>query len=291
MSVFLGNTGNIRLRRAASSGSGSFADQIRPDDVITGINRIGLDRAYGTLVTGDSIEISTLDPRGLVCFAASNWINNAVQESISGYINVNAAGGLRFFPSFADAVNNNRSAEYDVAAFAGDPLEVIVSTASGTRSILGNVISYELNTSREAIDTTALADRFKSQYSAGLISGSGRIECFFDPETTGIRESSLLLLQTILRVEIGSTCDLALYLLDSSLDSSQDSVFYEFQSVITQSGITVDTNNAINCSIDFLTTGEINLKIGQPSGYILKEDTGRIQIEPSLGFLLKEQED
>lgn len=291
MSVFLGNTGNIRLKRTASSGNGSFTDQIRPDDVTTSFARIGLDRAYGTLVTGDNVEISTLDPRGLVCFAASNWIGSAVQDSISGYVNVNAAGGLRFFPSFADAVNNNRSAEYTLASFAGNPLEVTVSIAPGTQNILGNVISYELNTSREAIDTTALADRFKSQYSAGLISGSGRIECFFDPETTGIKEASLLLLQTILRVETGSTCDLALYLLDSSLDGNADSVFYEFNAVITQSGVTVDTNNAINCSIDFLTTGEIGLKIGQPLGYILKEDTGRIQVEPSLGFLLKEQED
>ena len=287
MSVFLGATGNIRLRRAAANGTGSFSDEIKPDDVATGINRLGVDRAYGTLVTGDNIEISTTDIRGLVCFATSNWLSGTVQDSISGYVNVNAAGGMRFFPSFADAVNNNRANEYGLTSFSGDPLPVTVQIINGSQNILGNVSSYELNTSREAIDTTALEDRFKSQYSAGLISGSGRIECFFDSETTGIKEAPLLLLQTVLRVETGSTCDLALYL----LDGGDPSVFYEFQAVITQSGVTVDTNNVISCSIDFLTTGEIALKIGQPAGYILQEDNSRIQIEPSLGFLLKEQED
>ncbi len=291
MSVFLGYTGNIRLRRSGASSTGGFEDRVRPDDVNVTLARLGLDRSLENLVTGDRVELNTTDPRGLICFAAANWSSGVVEDSISGYVHINAAGGLRFFNSFQAAVNNVRASEYTLTAFAGDPIPVTVSVKDTSTSVLGNVISYELNTSRESIDTTALSDKFKNQYSAGLISGSGRIECFFDYTTTGINEPSLLLLQTLQRVDIGSSCDLALFLLDKSLAPTEQSVYYEFQAVIVQSGITVDTDNAVTCSVEFLTTGEIQLRVGEPAGYILKEDDDRIKLEQSLDFLLQEAED
>jgi hypothetical protein len=41
----------------------------------------------------------------------------------------------------------------------------------------------------------------------------------------------------------------------------------------------------ISCAIDFVTTGEIKLLIGQPSGYILKEDADRVLKEDLDGLL------
>jgi hypothetical protein len=100
-----------------------------------------------------------------------------------------------------------------------------------------------------------------------------------------------MLLQTLQRVDIGSTCDLALYVVDQALDATETSVYYEFEAVITASGISVDTDTAITCTLDFVTTGEIKLLVGEPVGYILKEDEDRIYLERSLGFLLQESED
>lgn len=291
MAVYLGAYGNIRLRRRAGFSVGAFEDQITPDDVNTTLARIGLDKSLDNLVTGDRIEITTDDPRGLVCFAASNWDSATVESSISGFVHVNAMGGLRFYPSFETAVNNTRALEYTITTFTGDPIPVSVAVRDIGYDILGNVTSYELNTTRESVDTTSLSDKFKNQYSAGLISGSGRIECMFDYTSTGIKEPPILLMQTVQRVDIGSSIDLALYLLDSTLDPSVTPVLYEIEAVITQSGITVETDNVIRCSIDFLTTGEIRLLIGEPEGYVLKEDDDRIQLQQSLDFLLKETED
>lgn len=291
MAVYLGTYGNIRLRRRAGFSAGAFEDHIIPDDVNTTLARIGLDKSLDNLVTGDRVEISTEDPRGLVCFAASSWDSAVVESSITGFVNMNALGGLRFYPTFEAAVNNTRALEYTVTAFTGDPIPVTVSVRDISYDILGNVTSYELNTTRESVDTTTLSDKFKSQYSAGLISGSGRIECMFDYTSTGIKEPPILLMQTVQRVDIGSSIDLALYLLDNDLDPNVKPVLYEFEAVITQSGITIDTDTVIRCSIDFLTTGEIRLLIGEPEGYVLKEDDDRIQLQQSLDFLLKETED
>jgi hypothetical protein len=291
MAVFLGNHGNVRLRRGIDAPSGILEDHIKPDDVNTSLNRLSFDLATDNLLTGDRIDISTTDARGLVCFATSAWSSATVEPTISAYVHVNAVGGLRFFYQFENAVNNNRAAEISLAAFAGAALEISFRVRDVSFNVLGNVTSYTLNTSRETIDTTSLSDKFQKQYSAGIISGSGSIDCLFDYTSTGIKETPLLMLQLIHRVDIGSEFDLALYLVDKELNQSLTNVFYEMQAMVTQTGVTVNADGAITCTIDFITTGEIRLLVGEPAGYVLKEDDDRIEIEQSLDFLLKETED
>ena len=291
MAVFLGNYGNVRLKRGSFTPYAFLSNEISPDDVNVALNRLSFDGAAENLLTGDRITISTEDPRGLVCFDPAIWSSGITESSISAYINVNAVGGLRFFALFEDAVNNNRSVEYALAAFAGAPLEIRVSIHDARANILGNVTGYTLNTDRESIDATTLSDKFRKQYSAGLISGNGSIDCLFDYTTTGVKETPLLMLQLIQRIDIGSEFDLALYLTDKELNPELNNVFYEMVAVVTRTGITVDTSNAITCSIDFVTTGELRLLVGEPAGYILKEDDDRVELEQSLDFLLKETED
>lgn len=291
MAVFLGRNGNVRLRRGLRTPYALLEDQIKPNDINITLNRLSFDGALDNLITGDRIDLATEDVRGLVCFAASAWSSAVVEPSISAYVHVNAVGGLRFFYQFADAINNNRAAELTLTAFAGEPLNITVKVRDVSANILGNVTGYTLNTDRETIDATSLSDKFRRQYSAGLISGSGSIDCLFDYTSTGIKETPLLMLQLIHRVDIGSEFDLALYLTDKELNLSLNNVYYEMQAMVTQTGVTVDSEDIIRCTIDFVTTGEIRLLIGEPAGYVLKEDDDRIEIEQSLGFLLKETED
>jgi len=291
MAVFLGHQGNVRLKRGINTPYGTLVDEIIPDDVNTFLNRLSFDGAVENLLTGDRIDLLTEDPRKLLCFPASSWQSEEVETGISAYVNVNAMGGLRFFNSFEDAINNNRANELPLAAFTGTPLTITVRVRDVSFNVLGNVTGYTLNTDREAIDCTTLSDKFQKQYSAGIISGNGTIDCLFDYTTSGIKETPLLMLQLIQRVDIGSEFDLALYLTDKSLKSSLTNVFYELTAMVTRTGISVQDDEVISCTIDFVTTGEIRLLIGEPVGYVLKEDDDRIEIEPSLDFLLQEIED
>jgi hypothetical protein len=291
MAVFLGGHGNVRLRRGLVGPYESLEDQIKPDDINPTLNRLSFDKASDNLITGDRVDISTSDVRGLVCFAASSWSSAVVEPSISAYVHVNAVGGLRFFYQFENAINNNRAAELTLAAFAGAALSITLQVRGVAEHVLGNVTGYTLNTDREAVDVTSLSDKFRRQYSAGIISGSGSIDCLFDYTSTGIKETPLLMLQLIHRVDLGSEFDLALYLTDKQLNPALNNVYYEMQAMVTQTGVTVDSEDAIRCTIDFVTTGEIRLLIGEPAGYVLKEDDDRIEIEQSLDFLLKETED
>lgn len=291
MTFFLGTKGNIRLRRGTSVQMGELVDSISPDDVTLTLNRLGFNSAGANLLTGDRVDIATTDARGLICFAAGAWNDSVQRSSIAAYVNVNAAGGLRFFRTFTDAVNNVRANELPLAAFAGAPLPITVAIKDTTYNVLGNVTDYTLATDREAIDATSLSDRFRQLYSAGMLSGSGTISCAFDYTTSGLTETPLLMLQLINRLDIGSEFDCALYLTDKANDESVQNVYYEFTAMVTKAGVEVRAGDIINSTIDFVTTGEIRLLIGQASGYVLKEDDDKIKLEQSLDFLLTEPDD
>jgi hypothetical protein len=294
MTYFVGRVGNVRLRR---NNNLSLTAIVKDADTITVLNRIGIEGATDNLLTGDKITISTPDPRGLIFFPVGNWIDGegVVQRAFSAFINVNAAGGIRFFPTFAAAVNNNRAQEYTIVSFAGDPLLVEIRVRDVSANVLGDVTGYTFNTDREGLDATTLSDKFKRMNSAGLLSGSGSIDCLFNNKTSGVNETPLLMLQLIHRVDIGSEFDCLLNITDSRNDlslSASDNIFYEFTGLVTRSGLEISGQELISCSIDFVTTGEIKLLVGQPAGYVLKEDDDRIALnQNSLEFLLTEVED
>jgi hypothetical protein len=291
MTFFLGTKGNIRLRRGSSVQMGELVDSIGPDDVNTNLQRLSFDSAGDNLLTGDRMDIATTDARGLVCFATGAWSDGERRSAIAAYVNVNAAGGLRFFMDFADAVNNVRANELPLEAFAGAPLPITVAVKDSTYNVLGNVVDYTLATDREAIDSTTLNDRFRQLYSAGLLSGGGSITCAFDYTTSGVTETPLLMLQLINRLDIGSEFDCALYLTDKSNDETVQNIYYEFTAMVTKAGVEVRAGDIINSTIDFVATGEIRLLIGQASGYVLKEDDDKIKLEQNLDFLLTEPDD
>ena len=291
MTYFLGNVGNVRLRRNAEN---VLTADVKDADTVPVLNRVGIEGANDNLLTGDKVTLSTDDPRGLIFFPVSSWTDGegVTQSSFSAHINVNAAGGIRFFPTFQAAVNNIRAQEYTIQSFVGDPLPVQLEVRDISANVLGDVTSYEFNTDREALDTTVLSDKFKRMHSAGLISGSGKIDCIFSNRKSGVQETPLLALQLINRVDIGSEFDCLLSITDQENDPTSLDIYYEFTAMVIRSGLQVTATELITCSIDFVTTGEIKLLVGRPSGYILKEDDDRIALnQNNLAFLLTEVED
>jgi hypothetical protein len=291
MTFFLGSQGNVRLRRGTESILGTLSEDIGLDDISTTLNRIGTANGIDNIFTGDKVDIETTDARKLLFIPVSNWSSGTVEDTFSAFVNINAAGGLRLFLTFADAVNNVRANEIALQSFTGDSIAITLAVRDSGSNILGDVTSYEFNASREQVDTTTLSDKFKNQYNAGLISGSGRIECIFNNATDGAKETSLLMLQLIQRLDLGCAFDLFLYLVDKDLNPAEQSIFYSLTAVVTNSGVSVDLDDAIRCTLDFVTTGELKLVVGTLAEYLLKEDDDRIRQEQSLNYLLKEVTD
>jgi hypothetical protein len=287
MTYFLGQYGKIKLKRKAAT---AFRTHVSPDDVNTTLNRFGFDGSIENILTGDQLRIVTSDPRNLDFLPASTWPDGAgaTLNEVIAYVNVNAMGGIRLFNNFSDAINNNRAAEYPLENFTGDPIAIDVSIYGSVERVLGDVAGFTFNTDRESLETTTMTDKFKRMYSAGLISGSGSIDCIFNTENSGQVENSLLMLQLINRTDSGSEFACFLQLTE---DTAYSAVYYEFDAMVTRTGIEVRSDQAISCAIDFVTVGEIRLLLGEPSGYILKEDTDRLRLQQNLDFLLTEVTD
>jgi len=288
MTYFLGHYGKVKLQRKSAE---SFSSKISPADINVTLNRFSFDESLENIVTGDQIAITTTDSRGLDFLPAATWIDGTTQNNIRAYVSINALGGIRLFDTFSSAINNTRADEYELEAFTGDPLNISVRINGSIERVLGDVTGFTFNTDRETIETTTMSDKFKRMHSAGLISGGGTIDCFFNTENSGQTENSLLMLQLINRTDIGSDFKCFLQLTEDDIYPETQDIYYEFDAAIVKAGIEVRADQVISCVFDFVTTGEIRLLIGEPPGYLLKEDTDRIEIEESLDFLLTELTD
>lgn len=292
MAFYLGSNGRVVFRRGPNVVLIDLRAAINPDDVSTYLNRVGFENGEYNIITGDRVDISTDDARGLAFIPGSNWSTNTVQDTFSCFVNINEAGGLRLFRSFVDAVNNTRANEIALQTFTGEPLNVVLNIRDAGNNPLANVTSFEFNTSREEIDTTSLNDKFKQQYNAGLISGSGTIDCAFDYKTSGYEDTPLALMQILLRLDAGSAFDAQLFLLDSDINPNEQTIFYQINAVMTQVSVSVSADSILSVSCSFITTGDLRLIFGRPAEYILLENTDRIELEDtSFEYLLKEVTD
>ncbi len=297
MTFFLGNYGAVAFRRGTGTTSPTFNSTVIEDDVETTLMRLGFDKSLDNIITGDRVEFSTTDSRKLCFLPASAW-GGTRGESFTAFVNVNEVGGLRLYSSFSEAINNNRSYEIDLVRDfgSGGPLSITVSIQNTVANTLGNVLSYEFNASREAIDITSLSDYFRNQYNAGLLSGSGRMECAFDYATVGSVDPPLAVMQTIQRLDVGCAFEALLYLTNQDITPDTKTVFYQITAVATQVGVSVTSDSIVNTTIDFVTSGPLRLRFGAPASFILKEDTDKIQLEEGtaetpLDALLKETDD
>lgn len=290
----LGNAGNLRIRRAVGT---LHPAVVTTDDVNVTAKRFSFDGAFDNLITGDRLEIATSDVRGLAFFTTAAWPSATIEDTIAVYVHVNQVGGIRCYEAFSDAVSDVKANALVLQAFAGGELTINVTIRDTEANLLGDVSSYTFNTERESIDVTSLSDKFRNQYNAGLLTGSGALDCLFsvkdDPryasECYG-EELSILLLQIIQRLDVGAQFDLYLTLVEAGIESD-NGVFYEMSAIVTRAGVQVAAGELITCSIDFVTTGDFRLRLGSPKEYILKEDDFKLALEGDLGYLLKTVED
>ena len=252
MSIYLGNAGNIELTRDSGD---TITGTIRAVDVNVGLNMFSFDFSFGAFVTGDFVEFSSASTLSFIsgyAYTKGNW-----------FVNVDQLGGLRLYPTYADAIagtSNNRVA----LAVPGADIAVNCKILNSVPRILANIIRFELSTDREAVDTSSLGDEFRNQYST-LITGSGSIDCQFDYATAGETEIAVYLHNLLLRQQFGSDFKANLYILTEGqaqgINASNDSVWYEIQGIMTNAAIQCTAGDIIESKFTFVTTGEIKLRV------------------------------
>ena len=298
MGIYLGQIGQIELTRKSSEGSKQSI--VNPSDVNAGRNRFSFDFDEGTLITGDLLEISTTDGTDLDFVDASGWADSTVHPSGNWYVFIDELGGVKLYDTFANSLDGGVTGVITLAAIARDiPISVIVRDRDSR--IVGEVTDYELNTNREVVDISTLGDEYRQQYSS-LISGSGRLTAHWDYTNNKGQESVNYLMQLVLRTEIGSLFHGKFYIKaedttaqTGSFEASQinDSLWWEFDALVTAAAVSFTPDNIIVGTIDFAATGPIKLRAStRVDRYLLQEDTGKLELEQAAdSYLLLEEPD
>ena len=276
MSIYLGTFGEVELQRQFDGSD--LRSTINPSDVNASQKRFSFDFEHGQLLSGDQIEITSTDGSAL------DFIASYTDTSVKKFIHVDELDGIRLYDSFANAVNGG-STNATALATPGDDIPIRVKVENAARRLLAQCNSFELNTERETVDTTALSDEFRSRIST-LMSGSGRMSCFWEYTGDTANELPNYLLELQLRTRVGSQFKARFYIKTSSHNpggaagTADDEIWYEFTGVLTSCAVQFSPSNAIQIAADFITTGEIQIRMSlETPSKLLQENSDDILLE------------
>ena len=285
MSIYFGSTGFIELKRDTLNSD--IVSSLNPDDVNTTKKRFSVDNVTGSLITGDQIEIDTVDKSNLELLSGHNF------PDLRKYIHIDDVGGIRLYDTFS-------------AALAGEVTDALTLTVpSSTKNILirtrnnrfrplAKITEFEITTTRDTVDVTNLGEEFKRQYENGLISGQGTIQTIWqhrnfqnDTKEFSNPEFPVYLSQLLVRIKQGADFEGRFYVYHDPSQST-NSVWYQSMCVITNVAINVPASGLIEARIEFITNGEIRLHNGVPPAFLLLESTDRLLQENGEGILLED---
>jgi hypothetical protein len=288
MTVYLGTHGEIELKRVFNGSE--LQSTIDVDDVNATEKRFSFDFEHGQLLTGDQIEITSTDGSGL------DFINSYTDSSVKKFIFVDELDGIRLYNTFALAVAGGKANAVALAT-PGNAIPIKVKVETIAPKLLAQVNSFEINTERETVDTTVLADEFRSRVNT-LISGSGRISAFWEYTGDTANELPMYLFELAHRTKVGSNFSGRFYIKKSGYnpsgvsDRNDDEIWWNVEGVITAAAIQFSPDSTVQITADFVTTGEIQLrmKLETPDA-LLQEDSGDIRLDQDSGAKLLLQQD
>jgi hypothetical protein len=279
----MGEEGSLLIKRTTAN-EGRLKSSLDPDDVNAERRRFSFDFPVEALITGDRIEIYTLDGSELILVEGHNYPDGR------WYCHIDDTGGIRLYDDFEDSING----KFENALKLVTPTvsrEIIVQTRNSRFRCYGQMRSWEITTSRATVDTTALGEEFLSYFSRGLISGQGSIDCIWDYkndpcerlENLSREEQPHYLCELLLRLKQG-----ALFRGQFYLYAGTPSVWYEADCIVTNVGMGFAPGQVVGSRIDFVTTGPIDLHTGDPQAFLTQEDDDLVLQEDDSGILLED---
>ena len=278
MAIYLGDSGLIELKRDGLNTS--LYSDLDPGDVNVERRRFSFDFDINALITGDRVEIATVDKSIL------ELVKDHDEPDGMWYVHVDQAGGIRLYSSFADAINGDEEQALELVE-PSDTKRIVARTRDKQYRCLAQVRSYEVTTSRDTVDVSTLGEEFRTSYANGMISGQGSLNCFWDykPALCGISSDSELpnyLARLVIRTQQGASFEGRFFLRRPGCEDDTESLWYEAQCIVTNVATTFTATDVVTSQIQFVTTGPIRMKMGQVPGYLLQEDDD---------LLLQEDED
>ncbi len=269
MPVYLGTGGFIELKRTSTDAA---SGKLKAIDVDPTIKRFSFNYKLGSILTGDRLDIKRTDGVGDL-----ELVSGQEGRSGSWFVHVDEIGGIRLYPTFALAINGT---EADALALVtpNATQQITWKIENVTYNPLARIEEYEFTTQREQVAINQLGDTFKRRYDAGLISGQGSMTCHWehryvstDQDYSVQQEFSSYLAGLLLRIQQGSDF-LGRFFIYRESAASANNIWYECEAQITNCSITVPNVGIVKTEINFVTSGEVQLKVGADASTLATED-------------------
>ena len=285
MSIYFGSTGFIELKRdALNSQIGTSLD---PADVNTTKKRFSVENINGSLITGDQVEIETVDGSYL------QLLSNHDFPDLRKYIHIDDMGGIRLYNTFASALAGEVTDALTLTA-PSSTKNILIRTRNTRFRPLAKITEFEITTTRDTVDVTNLGAEFRQQYENGLISGQGTIQTIWqhrnfqnDTAVFASPEFPVYLSQLLVRMQQGADFEGRFYVYHDPSQST-NSVWYQSMCVVTNVAVNVPASGLVEARIEFITNGEIRLHNGVPPSFLLLESSDKILQEDGDGILLED---
>ena len=278
MSVYLGDDGCVQICRTGEPVG--FA--LEADDVDIAAKRMSVE--FGgppPFVTGDQVEVIRTDGDfDLQLLAGVDDCN------FTRFIHIDQVGGIRFYDTFADAIQGGKAGALDLVQPTEDQ-EIFMKVVNLEYQQLAQMREWEITTTRETVDTSVLGEEYRSFYDQGMISGQGSIGAIWDYKRSMCDKINLdsqaelaqYFAQLIIRFKEGAKFKGHFYIYKGAAEA----VWYEADCIVTNVAMSFAPGVVINSTIQFITTGMVQLKQGALPSYLLQEDTGLFDLEEGSG--------
>ncbi len=284
MSIYFGSTGTVELKRKA--GHAAFPT-LEPSDISIPARRFTTSQEAGQVfIVGDEVEIERIDKDANGQLQNLQLVSGHNYPDWRGYISVDALGGLRLYDSFADAVTSDRLKALELIEPTVQQ-ELKIQTRNTAWRGLAQVTGFDFTTEREQIDITVLRENFKSQFDAGLISGQGSLNCFWEHKSElceyksdqNLTEFPNYLAQLCIRLIQGADFLGRFYIFKGEQSDDIQSVWYEAECIVQNCTVNVPAAGVIETSINFLTTKTVSLRTGYPPVELITQAGGIIETQ------------
>ena len=284
MAIYFGSTGFIELKRDALNSQ--IGTSINPADVNTTKKRFSVENVSGSLITGDQVEIETVDGSNLELLSGHSF------PDLRKYIHIDDMGGIKLYNNFATALAGEVTDALTLTA-PSSTKNILIRTRNTRFRPLAKITEFEITTTRDTVDVTNLGEEFRRQYENGLISGQGTIQTIwqhrnFQNDTTfPSPEFPVYLSQLLVRIQQGADFEGRFYVYHDP-GATTNSVWYQSMCVVTNVAISVPASGLVEARIEFVTNGEIKLHNGVPPSFLLQESSDKILQEDGEGILLED---
>ena len=281
MAIYLGDAGHIELKRRDLNNVIEVA--LNPADVDVERKRFsvsGID-SESVLLSGDRVKFETVgNPQPLL-----ELVEGVTdQTGITRFVHVDPMGGIRLYETFSEAISGERASGLALVEPSVDQRISIDIEDSDYRCLAG-VREYEITTSRETLDLTNLGEEFRKSYASGLITGQGSCTAIWDYQHAGgdsTHEFAQYLVQLVLRMQLGAAFDGHFYIKKlgctpasqecAGLDNTANqAIWWEAPCIVSNVAMAFNPGQIIQTRIDFVTTGQFQLKSGVPPSALLQD--------------------